>query len=104
MPSSTPVTAFPEVPAAPDMRVLSDRSGVDAQYLVRRRPNDRPGALLPEAASTWKSRRQTGSRLGCRGVLDDDPPVRRLLVRAGLPKADIWFHGYFRHGAAQYEG
>jgi len=84
------------------MRVLSDRSGVDAQYLVRRRPNDRPGALLPEAASTWKSRRQTGSRLGCRGVLDDDT-VWRLLVRAGLQKADICFRGYFRHGAAQYE-
>ena len=28
--------------------------------------------------------------------------VRRILVRAGLPKADICFHGYFKFGSAQY--
>ena len=84
------------------MRVLSDRSGVDAQYLVRRRPNDRPGALLPEAVSRWKPvvRRAVAWVAGESSMTTT---VRRLLVRAGLPKADICFHGCFRHGAAQYE-
>ena len=26
--------------------------------------------------------------------------VRRILVKAGVPKADICFHGYFKFGSA----
>ena len=71
------------------------------KYLSRTDPHAQPGLLLADAVREW---RPSGGRVVAwvAGEQSMVKAVRRILVRGGLPKADICFHGYFKFGKAQY--
>jgi len=101
LPRPVTATALLEVPAPHDRRELPSLADATVRYLSRLDPHAQPGLLLPDAVRDW---RPTGNRVVAwvAGEQSMVKSVRRILVRAGLPKADICFHGYFKFGKAQY--
>lgn len=101
LPGSVTATVLIEVPDPRDRRELPTACAADVRYLVRAEPRSRPGTLLPEAIRSW---RPGGTRVVAwvAGESRMTTAVRRALVQQGIPRGDISFHGYFKHGAAQY--
>jgi NADPH-dependent ferric siderophore reductase len=101
LPRTVTATVLLEVPAPEDRRALASLAPANVRYLPRFDPHDQPGLLLADAVRDW---RPTGHRAiaWVAGEQSMVKSVRRILVRAGLPKADICFHGYFKFGSAQY--
>ncbi len=92
-----------EVPSADDILDLPTAAHADIRYLVRSDTTVTPGSLILSELSTlsrpvgpvtaWiagESRMTTGAR-------------RHLVNSLGISKSAICFHGYFRHGRAQYD-
>jgi NADPH-dependent ferric siderophore reductase len=101
LPRPVTATALLEVPAPEDQRDLPSLATTRVRYLSRQDPHARPGSLLADAVRDW---RPSGDRVVAwvAGEQSMVKAVRRILVRAGVPKADICFHGYFKFGSAQY--
>ena len=101
MPQGIPVTALLEVPDADDRRELaSTQARVD--YFVRQDAHQKPGVLLLDAVRDWQPTH--GPVVAwVAGESTMTTAVRRILVKAGVPKADISFHGYFKFGRSQYD-
>ena len=62
----------------------------------------KPGVLLVDAVRDW---RPTVHRpvAWVSGESSMTTAVRRILVKSGVAKADISFHGYFKFGKSQYD-
>ncbi len=101
LPAAMTATVLVEVPDLRDRRDLPTACAADVRYLIRSAPRSRPGMLLPEAVRSW---RPAGARpvAWVSGESRMTTAVRRMLVEQGIPRGDISFHGYFKHGAAQY--
>jgi len=101
LPGSVSATAILEVPTSQDRRDLPSRAQTRVRYLSRQDPHTQPGLLLTDAVYDW---RPSGGRViaWVAGEQSMVKTVRRILVRAGVPKSDISFHGYFKFGKAQY--
>ncbi|MGS0687898.1 siderophore-interacting protein [Nakamurella sp. GG22] len=101
LPDAINATVLIEVPDPRDRRDLPTSCAADIRYLIRSAPRSRPGTLLPEAVRSW---RPAGARpvAWVSGESGMTTAVRRMLVLQGIPRGDISFHGYFKHGAAQY--
>ena len=101
LPRTVTATALLEVPAPADRRDLPSLATTAVRYLSRHDPHAQPGLLLADAVRDWRPShdRVVAWVAGEQSMVKS---VRRILVRAGLPKADICFHGYFKFGSAQY--
>ena len=97
------VQALLEIPSASDTIDLPSAATLDVRYLVRSDPHARPGSVI--LASLRELRRPMGAPTAwIAGESRMATATRRHLVNAlGLPKSAICFHGYFRHGRAQYD-
>ncbi|OOC53548.1 MULTISPECIES: siderophore-interacting protein [Nocardiopsis] len=87
-----------EVPSAGDVRPLPDRPGVEVHWLPRTDPHAVPGRL---ALDTVRAAELPGGRPYCFVAGENALPteLRRTLVREhGVPKEDVSFIGYWRHG------
>lgn len=101
LPPGITVTALLEVPTAADRRELPAPQA-RITYFTRPDPHQKPGLLLVDAVRDW---RPTHGRVVAwvSGESGMTTAVRRLLVKTGVGKADISFHGYFKFGRAQYD-
>ncbi|GAB2518384.1 siderophore-interacting protein [Nocardiopsis aegyptia] len=91
---------FLEVPSSDDVRPLPSRPGVDVHWLPRTDPHAVPGRL---ALDTVCATALPKGRPYCFVAGENALPtsLRRTLVREhGVPKPDITFVGYWRHGQA----
>ncbi|MFW6642407.1 siderophore-interacting protein [Nocardiopsis algeriensis] len=89
-----------EIPTPDDERPLRRLPGVDVHWLVRTDPHDVPGRL---ALETLRGADLPEGRPYCFVAGENALPtgLRRHLVRERkVPKADITFVGYWRHGQA----
>lgn len=98
-PASMAAEVFLEVPSTADVRTdISVPEGVRMHWLARNDADTRPGrlaletvknaALRPGRFSTWVAG-EAGLATGLR---------RHLVHDRGVPKPDITFFGYWRHG------
>ncbi|MEE2039995.1 siderophore-interacting protein [Nocardiopsis sp. CT-R113] len=89
-----------EVPSPDDVRPLPDLPGVDVHWLPRTDPHALPGKL---ALDTVRAAAFPEGRPFCFVAGENALPtgLRRVLVRErGVPKSDIAFVGYWRHGTS----
>ncbi len=101
LPTGIAVTAMLEVPTDDDRREF-DSPGAEVHYFTRLDPDAKPGALLIDAVRAW---RPTVHRpvAWVSGESSMTTAVRRILVKSGVAKTDISFHGYFKFGKSQYD-
>lgn len=101
LPAGITTTVLLEVPTEADRRELA-APGASINYHCRQDPHGKPGVLLVDAVRNWRP--STGRVVAwVSGESSMTTAVRRLLVKAGVAKADISFHGYFKFGQAQYD-
>ncbi|RDG38767.1 siderophore-interacting protein [Streptomyces corynorhini] len=98
-PASLVADVFLEVASGEDVRTdITAPDGVEVRWLARDDPAARPGALALEAVRE-SSPRPGRSYTWVAGESALATGVRRHLVRdRGVPKADVAFYGYWRHG------
>jgi NADPH-dependent ferric siderophore reductase len=101
LPATVSATVVVEVPSAADRQDLFSSADIRVDYRVRVDPHGQPGRLLAAAVRDWQPS-QDRVVAWIAGESTMTTAVRRGLVRAGIPKADICFHGYFKFGKAQY--
>lgn len=101
LPPGIPATALLEVPDDDDRRQLGTPL-TRVEYFSRRDPQAKPGLLLVDAVRDW---RPADHRVVAwvSGESSMTTAVRRILVKSGVAKADISFHGYFKFGKSQYD-
>lgn len=98
--SSLPAEAFVEVPTAEDVRDVPTPEGTTIHWLPRDNPTLKPGALAL-AAVTQAALRDGPFYTWTAGESALATGLRRHLVNdRGVPKSDIAFHGYWKHGRA----
>ncbi|OOC57048.1 NADPH-dependent ferric siderophore reductase [Nocardiopsis sinuspersici] len=94
--------AFLEVPSDADVRPVRAPAGVEVRWLPRTDPHAVPGRL---ALETVRGIEPPGGRPYCFVAGENALPteLRRTLVRErGVPKEDVSFIGYWRHGVEAY--
>lgn len=99
-PADLRALVFLEVPSPDDVRQLPALPGVEVRWLARTDPRALPGAL---ALETVRAAEFPRGRPFCFVAGENALPtgLRRVLVRErGVPKSDIAFVGYWRHGAS----
>lgn len=98
LPADAVGTAWVELPDAADRQEISGPPGVDVRWLVREDPHALPGRAVlaaveavpvPDGAYAWV--------VGEQSLVAD---ARRHWVRAGLPKTDVSFCGYWKAAKA----
>ncbi|MFC7449202.1 siderophore-interacting protein [Rhodococcus daqingensis] len=99
-PADLRAEVFLEIPHADDAQEVATPDGVNVHWLVRSDPHARPGALALETVR--RAQLPDGpSYTFAAGESDLATGVRRHLVNdRKVPKSDITFTGYWRHGKA----
>ncbi|TJZ79599.1 siderophore-interacting protein [Rhodococcus oryzae] len=97
-PADLRAEVFVEIPHAEDAQQVTTPEGVNLHWLVRSDPHDRPGVLALETVR--QAELPTGpSYTFVAGESDLSTGLRRHLVNdRKVPKSDIAFTGYWRHG------
>jgi NADPH-dependent ferric siderophore reductase len=97
LPDGARGVAVIEVPDASDRRDLHAPAGVEVRWIVRADPDAVPGraALTAVQALAVPGERFYGWAVGEQSLAVG---ARRHWVRAGVPRSDITFCGYWRHG------
>ncbi|PDP87225.1 NADPH-dependent ferric siderophore reductase [Glycomyces fuscus] len=100
-PSDLRGQAFLEVPSPDDVRPVTAPAGVDVHWLPRTDPHAVPGRLALETA---RATARPQGRPYCFVAGENTLPteLRRTLVSHHVPKEDIAFIGYWRHGVEAY--
>lgn len=101
-PADLRAEVYLEIPDAADAQELAAPAGVNLHWLVRSDPHDRPGVLALETVRA--AQLPAGpSYTFVAGESELPTGLRRHLVNdRKVPKSDISFTGYWRHGRAAY--
>ena len=98
------VRALLEVPSAADVIDLPTAADLDVTWLIRADPHTRPGTRILDTLPTL-ARPRARVAAWIAGESRMTTATRRHLVNVlKIGKPAICFHGYFRHGRAQYDG
>ncbi|WP_228515862.1 siderophore-interacting protein [Agreia pratensis] len=100
-PADLRAQVFLEVPHAADIREITVPDGVDMHWLPRENDHAIPGRLALEALVEAQLPAENPSYAYLAGESGLATGARRFLVNErGMPKSDVKFQGYWKHGKA----
>ena len=80
----------------------SAQLGARVDYFIRLDPHAKPGSAAGRRSPRLAPRHHRVVAW-VSGESSMTTAVRRILVKSGVAKADISFHGYFKFGKSQYD-